>query len=232
MASSYKDLTTHLKLHPCIHTDPSEHHPNITSLTLTLHLRQDTAIDHRIGIIQADLLTTSSLNSNFDFWTECRAFDRAHSPTAKLNKVENYLSNESFYEDKQVVIDRAGWVLYVEIVYLGLEWRGRGWGLIGVERLIGEVERMWKENGMGEGVVVLEPGPVRVREEWDLDVRDDEEVEGRGDATEKLARHWKRMGFETWSYTDEAWLCLSTARRPGIWEIVERLEGEEDGHDG
>lgn len=214
--AAHEDLTTHLQTHTCTHDDPSDQHPDITSLTLHLHLPPNLS-DTRIGILQSHLLTTNP--SNPDLWTSCRALDRAHAPTAKLHKIENYLSNECFLPNQQALLDRAAWVLYVDAVYLRPEWRGRGWGMEGVRRLVGEVVMM----NEGEGVVLLEPGPVGVRGEWAFEVEAPGVQEGgEGDATERLARYWMRMGFEAWSYTDEAWLCLSTEHMSECQESSQR----------
>lgn len=216
--------------HPCTHTSPSLAHPTITSLTATLH---HAASSNPIGTITAHLIT---LNNNDDnLYTATQAYDHAHPPGAKLHKVWNFLANESFWPERQKVLDEAGWVLYLERVVLGREWRGRGLGLVGVD----EVMRVVGE-GRGRGIVLLEPGPAgeeHAEEEWEegwtgeVGAAGGEVEGGVDDATEKIARHWRRMGFASWSSSDEAWLCLSSdeGERPRIGDVLHVLREEREG---
>lgn len=148
-----------------------------------------------------------------------------------MHKVENYLGNECFHPAKQALLDQAKWVLYVEKVVLYPAYKGRGLGLRIVDAVIHET--CAEMEGKGEGVVLLEPGPVVLggggsnwgegqSERYEGFVGKGE-VEREDDATERIRRHWMRMGFEAWSYTDEAWLCLSTRERPMIDEDVREV---------
>ncbi|EME84957.1 uncharacterized protein MYCFIDRAFT_83009 [Pseudocercospora fijiensis CIRAD86] len=48
-------------------------------------------------------------------------------------------------------------------------------------------------------IILLEPGPINSAEH----------SSASDNAGEKLEKHWKKLGFNAWSYTDPAWLCLS-----------------------
>ena len=251
-------FTVHTHRENCQHDDLDHQHPDIISFTFTFTFTTKStpgppenssagtpSIPEDIGFITAHLIS----NSN-SMYTQAHAFDTAHAPEAKLHKVENYLSNECFYQEKQALLDRAEWVLYLEKAYLEPEYRGRGWGLKGVDEVVRRVEAeiaKKEKGGQGEMVVLLEPGPIVLGNEgrgWEgdrgaeargFDVCGGGKVDGGEkagvasgldveDATEKIARHWKRMGFEAWSYTDEAWLCLWAGHWPAIEEVVRSMK--------
>lgn len=241
-------FTTHLAQNTCKHDkDPDLQHPDITPLTFTISTSQPALLIHDtepIGFIEAQLLRKPpsapqpTANQSNWMWLQCRAYDTAHSPEAKLHKVENYLSNECFHSDKQPLLDRAAWVLYVEKVFLWPAFRGRRLGLWAVDELIRRLE-------LGEsGIAMLEPGPVVLSDgeaDWDDSVAakgqsdieagvDAPTPDAAEDATEKIRRHWKRMGFAEWSYTDEAWLCLASGDRLRIEDVREAAgQGERAG---
>lgn len=80
-------------------------------------------------------------------------------------------------------------MVFVEEVWLEPGWRGRG-----LEReVLGRVLRQWRK-----AVVLLQPGPVGPPAGQ----------VGADEATERIERGWRRMGFEAWSGSDGSWLCL------------------------
>lgn len=115
-------IITHIRHNPCTHTEPELKHPNITSPTFTFTLTSSPHpnSNEEIGFISAHLLHKSSMKSpdSQGMWAECRVFDAAHAPEAKLHKVANYLSNECFYAEKEALIEEVAWVLYIEKVYV------------------------------------------------------------------------------------------------------------------
>ena len=145
-------------------------------------------------------------------WQECQAYDTAHTPSAKLNKVENYLANESFPAEHQAQIDEAEWVLYIDEAYIDPSFRGKGFSLLALDLLI-------KQLVVGEKCVVLLQAGSIMRFEKDGRTRGLDAVE----AYEKIARHWRRMGFHEWSDSDDAWLCLWSGARLRIEDVVPEL---------
>lgn len=215
-------LHAHFERTPCQHeAGPDLEHPNITAVHITFNLTPDAqrhtsiatppSASDSIGFIDANILHKRNMHS---LWFECRIFDMAHASEAKLHKVENYLSNACFHAEKQALIDGADHILYIEKVYLNPTHRGKGLGLSALIEAIRAIE-------LGERCVVLfEPGPITLplaqnASDWkhagtEAYGADDSTDEPGTDATEKIARHWKRMGFSEWSYTDQAWLCRWT----------------------
>lgn len=145
-------------------------------------------------------------------YDQCVAFDSAHAPESKVYKVWNFLSNECFDEDKQAHIDAAEAVLFVDQVYIKPEFRRKGLILIAIDELI---KQLGADDGMsGRCVVLLQPGPI-----GSCGGGGNSEMDA-AEAGEKIARHWKRMGFEEWSYTDESWLSLASTHRPDIENVM------------
>ena len=67
-------------------------------------------------------------------------------------------------------------------------------------------DTIFKKHNQGEldrrAAVLLEPGPIGGIWQEGID------TESGMDAAEKIERCWRRMGFEAWSESDPAWLCL------------------------
>jgi GNAT superfamily N-acetyltransferase len=177
-------------------------HPNTRSLLSKLFLPEDITA----GTIKAQLLNAQQMRQQggrIQMWLECQSFDGVHEG-AKLDKVENHLANESFaVKDRQRDVDEASAILHIEELWAEKSYRGRGLGWWMIERLLQELKMT------GDGMVMLQAGPVS-RETRD---REDDTLEGlREDggesAHEKLARHWKKLGFDEWSDSDDAWLLL------------------------
>lgn len=194
----------------------TESHPNITAYTSTLTLS-----DHQnhltIGTIQSQLLYKSAMETtdSWTMWEECQAYDAAHLGS-KLDKVWNYLSNECFLHDRQVLIDQAEWVLHIQSAHVEPEYRGQRLSLWAVNQLIEDI-------GVGEGCVVLLQAGV-IGPGVSCSKVDGEGAVNAANAGERIARHWRRMGFSEWSYTDDAWLCLSTVpgERPEIEKVLSK----------
>jgi hypothetical protein len=146
-----------------------------------------------------------------EMWQECQAYDEDNAPKAKLNKVENYLANESFPADRQAQVDDARWVLYIDEAYIEPPFRRRGLSLLAIDLLV-------KELNIGDKcVVVLQAGSI---------ARFEDERSGSLDAVEvcvRITSHWRRMGFKEWSDSDDAWLCLLTGERPKMEDVVPEL---------
>jgi len=191
-------------------------HPNIHRITA--HLRPNTVPPCSgapssvsllpCGSIKAQLLDTgrmrntsaSSFVPGHQFYIQCQAYDADYADQgARLEKVENFLVNESFKPEYEARVADANKVLFIEEVYLYPWMRGEGRSLWMVAKLIRALALG------GEAVVLLQAGGVS-REVWSS-----AEGEGGGEGTEKLTRHWKKTGFSEWSDSDDAWLCLDPA---------------------
>ena len=208
-----KSLSFKLEQCNCIHiksTESNNAYPNISCMKADLY-------NHgviTVGNIKSALLnkrTMEALNPSA-MWAECQAYDAAHVPEAKLNKVENYLANESFPSHYQAQIDEAEWVLYIDEVYIDPRFRGKGLSLLTLDLLIQELD-------VGEKCIVLLQAGSIVR--FAKDPRT--QVLDALEAYEKIARHWRRMGFREWSDSDDAWLCLWSSDRPRVGEVVAEL---------
>lgn len=180
------DITIVIHDSPCPDTDCSSHHPNIRAYEASVHLHS-----HRIGHVKVYVLdkaamTRTSLNR---MWEECQDFDARHDGT-KLDKIENFLSNESLVRDWGNKVEEAEAVLFIDRVWLEAKFRRQGRGLMAVRKTI-EALRV-----PAKTVVMLQAGDVGGLK---VDCHD---------AGEKLTRYWKRLGFAEWSESDESWLLL------------------------
>ena len=197
------DLTTH-------NTNTSHHtvvHPNITPLSV-----KTTYQTHPIGHIKAYRFDTAAMRARggpAQFWLECREFDAAHEGT-KAEKIENFLANEAIVWEKRGRVEGVEVVLFVDEVVLEREWRGKGLvGLRAVAKLVDRqlaVSRCTLDGSSSEAfghemIVMLQAGAVSG------EVGGDDEA--GEEAGEKLTQYWKRMGFEEWSLSDTAWLCVA-----------------------
>lgn len=185
--------------------DDTATHPNITALSLLIH--------HHgifIGHITSTVLNKAAMNaiSLSQFWEECLAYDEAHSPDSKLYKIDKYLEGEEFSLDYQNKLHSAEWLLYVDEAYVEPDFRGQRLSIWALEQLIGTMEA-----DLGrKGVVMLQAG-----------VSNKYPCSGLEDGGEKLGRHWRRMGFEVWSESNEDWLCLWCAERRKLNGLEGRL---------
>ncbi|CAK4034776.1 Hypothetical predicted protein [Lecanosticta acicola] len=144
-----------------------------------------------IGHIHMNVLGKNEMDLE-GMWEECRAYDEYHLG-GKLEKIENFISNEAFRQDKANMILKAECILYIEEVVLLPKFRGYGWSLDAVKTAIAKLQVP------AETVVMLQAGAVG-------------EHHREGDAGEKLTKHWKRIGFTEWSTTDDSWLLLSVKK--------------------
>lgn len=199
----------------CTHdlsSGPGSHEssPNISCFCCTIILQQQISA----GTIKVQLLKKAAMDATGlgAMWHECQAYDAAHAPDAKLDKVENYLSNECFPVDKQAYIDSADSILFVEEAYVAPPYRRQGLSLLGVDLLMKQLELDQR------CVVLLQAGPINKASDTEV-----KRGISTAEAYEKIARHWRRMGFQEWSYTDDAWLCLATEERPKIEDVVPEL---------
>lgn len=87
-----------------------------------------------------------------EMWQQCQAYDLMHFG-GKLNKIENFLANESFFE-RQFVIANAEEVVYVEEVVLHKKARGQGLGLVALSQTIAQLRLPQKT------ILLLEPGGI------------------------------------------------------------------------
>ncbi|KXT16175.1 hypothetical protein AC579_915 [Pseudocercospora musae] len=190
---------TSVRLQTCACPDPSVNcqvaHPNIQSYVASVQLDLQT-----IGHVKAHVFNKQAMDAKNSpgMWEECQRYDQIHFG-AKLNKIDNYLDNESFESDAEVKVQEARAIVYVEEVLLGEAWRGQGLGLDALRRSILAL-RLPRES-----IVLLEPGSINSAQHHSKS----------DNAGEKLEKHWRKLGFDAWSYTDPAWLCLSL--KDGSW---------------
>lgn len=186
-ATSDDEITITLHHLPCPDPTCSHQHPNIKPYTSTIHLNSQ-PIGH-LTLYLFHKRSMSALSPN-RMWEEPQAYDTHHAG-AKLDKIENFLANESFSELGQERIDAAEIVLFIDRVWLEPKWRGKGRGLAAVRETVRALELPQR------GIVMLQAG------------------DGGGsmgvsaqDAGEKLTAHWRKLGFGEWSESDPAWLLL------------------------
>ncbi|KXS94526.1 hypothetical protein AC578_4145 [Pseudocercospora eumusae] len=185
------NMSVRLQTRTC--PDPSvncqQAHPNIQSYMASIQLDLET-----IGHVKARVFNKQTMDAKNSpgMWEECQRYDQVHFG-AKLDKIDNYLDNESFESDAEVKVREARAIVYVEEVLLGEAWRGQGLGLDALRRSILAL-RLPRES-----IILLEPGPINSAEHNSQS----------DNAGEKLEKHWRQLGFDAWSYTDRAWLCLS-----------------------
>jgi len=189
-----RDLALHLSTLPCDHDDEHQH-GNIMAISGRTEL--DGSVTARS--VRAYLINVAEMKKTGgpgQMWHECQEHDAAYDGT-KLDKIENYLANESFPADRQAQIDEADAVLFIDEVWLEKRHRGQDRGLRAVSQLIEQF------SGKGNMIVLLKAGPV---------LRCSSSNSGR-EAHSKVAKHWKRLGFSEWRDSDDAWLCLHAGER-------------------
>ena len=184
-------------------------HMNITSHDVTINLHDSTPT----GNLKARVLEKSIMDAipGGEMFRQCQAFDKANDDGSMLALLANFLSNETFPPDKEAKIADAEAVLFITEAHIDPEYRGQGFSLLAVDKLIEKL-------GLGEsGVALLLAAPLSYPASG----------AGVSEACEKLTEHWGRMGFETWSESNKAWLCLSTRKedRPRIELVVPELFG-------
>lgn len=122
MASDFNasSLSIKLSLAICEHNledsnKPENSYSNISSITATI---QHELIP--IGMIKANLFNKAAMEaiSPAEMWQQCKVYVEINAPRSQLNKVENFLANQSFPADQQAKIDEAEWVLYIEEAYI------------------------------------------------------------------------------------------------------------------
>ena len=89
-------VSIEIKRQICMHVDDlNESHPNISSLTARIIVGETPAI----GYITAQILRKGSMEAigPCRLWGECQAYDAAHGPTSKMNKVETILPMKLFH---------------------------------------------------------------------------------------------------------------------------------------
>ncbi|KAK4545882.1 hypothetical protein LTR36_002446 [Oleoguttula mirabilis] len=185
-------------MQPCEH---GHDHPHIKPIIATVQIGGHTA-----GTMRANIFDAAEMREQggpAQMWQECQNFDAEHDGT-KLDKIENYLANESFPGKRQVQIDTAAVVLFVDEVWLERVRRRQGLGLWAVDELIRQMAP-----ARGCMVILLQAGPI-TRE----GTADDSEAHG------KITRHWKKLGFSEWSDSDDAWLCLVAEERVEYENLV------------
>jgi hypothetical protein len=123
-------------------------------------------------------------------WEETQAYDALH-PEGMMDKVDNFVSNEEFPPKRERNFREAHSIVFIENVWLHPDSRGHGRSLHAVRMAL------LKVGVPNETVVLLQAGSM---EETQMDVTE---------ANERLTAHWKKLGFEPWSPSDDAWLCLS-----------------------
>jgi hypothetical protein len=168
--------------------DPCQH-PNIKSYMGLIRLRgQDESIGHlRMHIF--DKLATDSVDRN-QMRQESQAYDTSHWG-GMMNRVENFIANEEFWSARERSIEEAHAIVFIEEVWLRAKDRGRDRGLHALHMALSQI-------GLTKNtVVLLQAGSVG-------------EVQTNvADADQRLTVHWKRLGLEPWSPSDDSWLCLS-----------------------
>lgn len=126
-------------------------------------------------------------------WKQSQVYDASHPDGASIAKVENFLSNEGFPADLEAKIEDAECILFISAVVLHKQsLRGHGHGLDALEMAIKEL--VWLPQGT---IAMLQAGAIG------------SDTRPADLAGEKLTKHWKRLGFEPWSDSDDSWLCVA-----------------------
>lgn len=188
-----------------VHHEPG--HKNIHVHVLTIKTKVD---DAEIGWLRSSLLRKAEMEriGPDQMWIECLSFEDAHGPDARTAKVGAYLANESFSEKGEELIGRATAVLFIEGVWFEKAWRGHGLGLLAIDELIKSLSLPAK------CIALLQASQIkRVREDSAPDPQA---------AFDKIARHWRLFGFDEWSTSYDAWLCLDLSERPAIEQVMKQ----------
>ncbi|CZT24862.1 uncharacterized protein RCC_10590 [Ramularia collo-cygni] len=183
------DIVIELHRVDCEDDSCSAYHPNIkTSSAVIRHIRDQL----RVGHIHLHTLDKGAMQiiGPSQMMQESQAYDEIHLG-AQMNKVENFLENESFLEGRDVQVATAQTIVFVEEVWLCRESRGKGTSLVAVQNALRLLPCSSK------ALALLQPGST------------DSSPFDPFEAEEKLIRHWAKLGFEVWSDSDPAWLCLS-----------------------
>ncbi|KAK3657924.1 hypothetical protein LTR22_009151 [Elasticomyces elasticus] len=175
---------------------PDHDHPNILTIYAAVDLTHPATTispSEEQGHIKAQLIAVGKMRLTSPqgqaFYHECQAYDTAHSADcARLDKVENFLANESFVGDFGEIVAGAEIVLFIEEAWLHRSLRGKGLSLVMVKEFIKLLTL----------VVMLQAGGIT------------READNGDESTERLTRHWKKLGFSEWSDSDDAWLLRST----------------------
>lgn len=183
------DITVQLQYVSCEEGGCQDHHPNVNRYSATIRFIEGHG---KVGHIKLHTLNKAAMEttSASQMMQEGQAYDEMHLG-AQIYKVGNFLENESFLENKTEQVATAQMIVFVEEVWLMEEFRGMGRGLAAVAQVLKLLQLPSKT------VVVLQAGST------DSSAFDPFETE------EKVTRHWARLGFEPWSDSDTAWLCLS-----------------------
>ena len=188
--SSLSVLSVSVRIKTC---DPSDSeclgHCNVEAYVVDVNTGQaDVSIGH-IKLYRLDKAKMERIGPA-EMWQQCQTYDLMHFG-GKLNKIENFLANESFFDEWQSNIAEAEEIVYIEEVVLKKSARGQGLGLQALTSAIAQLQLPQKT------ILLLEPGGI-----GQLECSHEE-------AGAKLAKHWSKLGFRLWSYTDEAWLCVA-----------------------
>ncbi|KAK4893958.1 hypothetical protein LTR27_007764 [Elasticomyces elasticus] len=143
MADLNKAQSMSLKINQAA-CSPAHDHPNILTIYAAVDLTPPATTitpSEEQGHIKAQLIAVGKMRltspQGQQFYHECQAYDVAHSEDcARLDKVENYLANESFIEHFVEIVASADNVLFVEEVWLHRSLRGKGLSLVMVKELI------------------------------------------------------------------------------------------------
>jgi hypothetical protein len=175
-----------LTINDCTHTESEHEHPNIQSITANFTLPEAAHPLERykpspIGTIDAYTFNTASMCSisTAQFWLECQQYDNAHG--TKLDKIENFLGNDSFKPAYESKVATAETIVFIDKVWLTAAYRGQRRGHAMVRSLLEALDLP------GHTVTMLQAGGLSLAAQ-PVDEMD-------GDATEKLTRYWKAMGF-------------------------------------
>ncbi|KAK4502263.1 hypothetical protein PRZ48_005688 [Zasmidium cellare] len=174
------DITITLHHQPCSPPDCSLKHPHIKPYTSKIYPTDPKS--KPIGQINLYVFHKAKMDAinPGKMWEECQAFDAHHTGT-KLDKIENFLANESFSTQGQDRIDHAEVVLFID----------QGRGLAAVRETVKALQLPKK------AIVMLQAGDAGGLR-----------IGNVHEAGDKLTRHWKRLGFEEWSESDPSWLLL------------------------
>ena len=181
---------------------------NIASHEVRINLHDSPTPVGRLVVRVLEKSIMDAVNKN-EMFRQCQAFDNGNDG-ALLLLVEHFINEETFSPDKRAKIDNAGSILFIEEAYVDPRYRKHGVSLFAVDLLVDEL-------GFGEGnIAILYASPIDLPTGLSV-------VE----ASDKLVRHWKRMGFEKWSNNPDSWLGLSLRRedRPKIEDVVPELFG-------
>lgn len=187
--TSLNGIVVELTQTHCGESKCQEQHPNVKAYSAVIRLDRSMIKIGHVRLYTLDKATMDTIDAG-QMLEEALAFDDMHSG-AQINKIENFLSNETFFKDRANQLDEAQRFVFVEEVWLEEVQRGRGRGLVAVRSALSLL-------GLPSKSVIFLQADSTDSSRYNV-----------FEADKKLTRHWAKLGFGVWSDSDPAWLCLS-----------------------